>query len=977
MTSESPHIPTPHPSPSSHFLDRLSVALMTLLLLAIPLVLVLIWLSTNPNNSRPLDQFVPTTPGTTLVYQVTLPDGTTHYQTSNVGRYEGNNGLVTLNLAAGAEIMRRLTGSTELSDAEVERVLETRSQDITIARLIETSYTPTTTLRIADSFFLLHPNQVELISIDDQNFLPFVPFYDGTLDIGASRTSTGTYGIASPYSATLTFEAEEAVETPIQRFEQCQRFLLTVEITDVLYSHLRSWFCEGVGLVLQEATYDHANSPTRLVLVAAHTAALHHNGEVPPLQASPSSPITANAELGTEWEEIWSFNDGDRQRRDISTQIVSTGDLYLWGDEEGQLLAIDRITHQIAWRFHTGNALYATPVVVDGMVYVAGSDKTLYALEVRNGAFRWAFTAQDLLSAPPTISDGKVYLGAEDSTLYVLEAQTGVEQWRYTMGGPIAATPVVFNGVVYVGADDGGLYALDAATGDIRWIFPSDAGINGSVAIADGIVYVGNVDGWVYALNAETTLPQGEVLWAFESDGEIVNDLVARNGLLYFTNASTLYALNLQTGLEAWRFPSEFEIKGAPLLLSRYAFINLGRSIAMLDPITGEEISRIPSGSPESDTPLGTDGENLLIGHIDGRMGVLNSHPIHPWRGEAEWVATRLNNTLIEDSDALSTPPVLYEDALLYVSTYGQIFRVNRTNGDSTRLGTTEIQLAYVPPIVVSDTLIAGNFFGQLTAFNLQTNSIQWQIDLNNATFTSVYGEGNHLLWAATVNDELIAYAFDLTTGTTVWQQPLPYALAATPSSILHHGTFYVGGDHLTALNPATGEILWQSTEPFLPLFLTALENEVYAMAITEDFETFVVGWDINSHTATTVIPYETDTLPALYGGMASGNGIVLLASETGNLTALDVASQSVWWQVSNGRGLQGMPLITTDTILYTSADNHLHARSLSDGALVGDFASPATPMSPSDVDGSMAPLLFEGMIYSAAYQEAFALKLR
>ena len=66
-----------------------------------------------------------------------------------------------------------------------------------------------------------------------------------------------------------------------------------------------------------------------------------------------------------------------------------------------------------------------------------------------------------------------------------------------------------------------------------------------------------------------------------------------------------------------------------------------------------------------------------------------------------------------------------------------------------------------------------------------------------------------------------------------------------------------------------------------------------------------------------------------------------------------------------------------SETILYTSADNHLHARNLSDGHLVGDFASPTTPMSPTDVDGAMAPLLLEGTLYLAAYQEAFALKLR
>ncbi len=977
MTNETPSSPTPFPFSVTRIFDGMALVLMLAILITIPLSLAVIWLTTQLEERTPLDEFVPNAPGTTLVYHVTLPDGTEHYKTSNVGRSNGNDGLVILDVEASAEVMRRLTGSSDLNSQDVEQALETESQKVKVARLVETTYSTTTTLGVVSSYFLLHDHQIELISIDQQNFLPFLPFYDASLTPGSSLNSSGTYGISSPYSATLTFEGEEPVETPLKRFESCQRFLLTIEITDILYRQLRSWFCAGIGLTVQESTDNHAVRPTRLLLIAAHTDSLTLNGDVRPFPTPTLDPPTVTSGLGSEWERIWSFNDGSRQRRDLSTQVVAAGDFYLFGDEEGHLLAIHRATHTLAWRFQTGNALYATPVVADGVVYSASSDGNLYALDLRNGAFRWAFRTRDILSSSPAIADGKVYLGAEDRTLYVLDAQTGIEQWRYEVGGPIAASPVVSNGVVYVGADDGGLYALDIATGKPRWIFPGESGINGSVAVADGIVYVGNVEGWVYALNPETTLPRGEVLWEYETEDSIISDLIVKDTLLYVTIPNAVYALETRTGREAWRFTSEFEVNGTPLLLFDYAFINLGRMVAMLDSQTGQPVSRIPIASPDSDTPLGSDGENLLIGHIDGTMSVMTGNPAHPWHGEAAWVSTDLTNALIENSDTLSTPPVLYGDDLIYVSTYGRLFRVNRTTGASTFLGETDLQLAYLPPIVSNHILIAGNFFGQLTAFNLQDNTIQWQIDFNTATFTPVYLNGTHLLWAATVEDELIAYAFDLATGETVWQQAFPYALAAGPGSVLHNGTFYVVGDSLTALNPATGEVLWQSTEPFRPLFLTAMDDQVYAMAITEDFATLVVGWDINRHTVATVIPYETDALPALYGGISSGNGVVLLASEMGNLLALDVNTRAVRWQVNNGRGVQGIPLFMAETILYTSADNHLHARNLSDGHLVGDFASPTTPMSPTDVDGAMAPLLLEGSLYLAAYQEAFALKLR
>jgi outer membrane protein assembly factor BamB len=975
MTPEPPPLPTPQPT--SSFYTHLGVILTGVILITIPLALGLIWVALPANPNTPIDRFVPSASGTTLVYQMALPDGTAQYRSATIGRGFGSDAFGQLELTVREEIISRVMESKEPTAEQQSAFLTNHTHEVRVARLIETTHTSTATLRADTSVFWLDSDHIELMTSNGQAFIPFVPFYDTALTVGESRSVEGTFGAFYPYSATLTFEAEEAVETPLEVFEQCQRFLLVVDIPDLSYTHLRSWFCEGVGVAVQEAIYERGGDPTRSLLIAAHTPAVSSSAALPPLLPAPTpAPPVDTPPIGTEWETIWSYHDGLRQRGDISTPFVVAGNLYLVGDEEGQLTALDRTTHLPAWRFYTGNALYAAPVVAAGMVYVPGSDGVLYALDVQNGTFRWAFRTRDLLSAAPTVANGVLYLGAEDRTLYALDAATGAEQWRYNTGGPIASAPAVANGVVYIGSDDGGLYALDAATGEPRWIFPADAGIEAGVVVADGMVVAGTVDRWVYALNTDTSLAEGEVVWSFEAEDSIQSDLVIADGTLYVTAAETLYALDIATGAERWRFNTRLTLYGPPLPLDGALFINMGRFVAMLDVATGEEVSRIPTGSPDSYTPLARDGNHLLIGHGDGFMRVMSSRPMHPWRGEVAWIATRAANSLRENLDFYGSPPVTYQEHLLYVSGFGRVYQINREDGNSQRLGNTGLSLAYLPPIVVQDTLIAGTFMGQLTAFNLTTNEVQWEIDLGAPTYTPVYADGNRLLWAATIGNEVVAYAFDVETGDTLWQQPLPYAFAATPTTLLYEGVFYTVGDTLNALDPATGEILWQSTEDLRPLYLAADGDTVYAMGVTDDFDTQVVGWNIASRTATVVIPYAAPTLPSLFGGIVSGSGVVVLVGDTGDLTVLDSVTQSLRWQMNIGRGVQGVPLLyNNDLMLYITADHHLHARRLDDGELVGDFALQRL-LSP-DNTGTMTPVMVDGQLYIAFSQEAFALPLR
>ena len=125
------------------------------------------------------------------------------------------------------------------------------------------------------------------------------------------------------------------------------------------------------------------------------------------------------------------------------------------------------------------NTLYASPTVVNGVVYIGAEDGYFYAVSEANQTVLWsgfpragraevvnvmhkaraghhgtAAVANDPVTGTPT-----VYVNAPDGNLYALNPQTGAVVWKGLVDTPFTTTndyyawgsPLVANGKVYVG----------------------------------------------------------------------------------------------------------------------------------------------------------------------------------------------------------------------------------------------------------------------------------------------------------------------------------------------------------------------------------------------------------------------------------------------------------------------------------------------------------------------------------------------
>ncbi|MEQ8789248.1 MAG: PQQ-binding-like beta-propeller repeat protein [Pirellulaceae bacterium] len=144
---------------------------------------------------------------------------------------------------------------------------------------------------------------------------------------------------------------------------------------------------------------------------------------------------------------------------------------------------------RLRWTFTPTRAIPTAPVAAGGLVFTAGEDGKVRALDAKSGELRWQFATSAPIKYPPTIAENRAYIGSGDGYAYCLEAATGRLLWKFRAAPierhmmvygsllstwPVGSGVMVDEGVAYFAAgiidhDGTYLYALDAKTGALQW----------------------------------------------------------------------------------------------------------------------------------------------------------------------------------------------------------------------------------------------------------------------------------------------------------------------------------------------------------------------------------------------------------------------------------------------------------------------------------------------------------------------------
>ena len=93
----------------------------------------------------------------------------------------------------------------------------------------------------------------------------------------------------------------------------------------------------------------------------------------------------------------------------------------------------------------------STAAIADGVVYISSLSGFLHALDVETGEEFWTFDTFAAVWGSPFVADGKVYIGDEDGDVAVLRAGRELEELgEYNLRASVYSTPVARDGVLYI-----------------------------------------------------------------------------------------------------------------------------------------------------------------------------------------------------------------------------------------------------------------------------------------------------------------------------------------------------------------------------------------------------------------------------------------------------------------------------------------------------------------------------------------------
>ncbi len=174
-------------------------------------------------------------------------------------------------------------------------------------------------------------------------------------------------------------------------------------------------------------------------------------------------------------ESEWKQGRGDRNNI-IATPVLLDGIVYVsvgqdpeHGEGIGHVWAIDAsgegdvTSSHVVWH-HPFRRTISTVAVKDGIVYVPNFSGFFHALDQKSGEMLWEYDMLAAVWGSPYVVDGKVMLGDEDGDLTVLKHGREMEVLsEIGFGNVIYSTPVAANGSLYI-MTRSHLYAI-AATG--------------------------------------------------------------------------------------------------------------------------------------------------------------------------------------------------------------------------------------------------------------------------------------------------------------------------------------------------------------------------------------------------------------------------------------------------------------------------------------------------------------------------------
>jgi outer membrane protein assembly factor BamB len=320
--------------------------------------------------------------------------------------------------------------------------------------------------------------------------------------------------------------------------------------------------------------------------------------------------------------------------------------------------AVSKSAPSQVWAARAGRRLTGRLVLDDGVIYVAGVDRKVYAVDLETGALRWSSRLSGLVAGGVLVSGDTVYAATSrpDGRVYALERQTGKRLWRVRTG-PIGAPITLAGGRLVVSSQRGQLLGLEPRDGSSRWRQRMSMARVAPVESGNGSVVVATVDS-IYRVKAD----DGTITHRVISPGTIVSPWIVHAGALVAgTTDSQIVAMDPADLRIRWSLRVDAPVLGSPAVVGDTLFAASRRGTLYRIPPGAPRIERVVELDWPVTAPLSVVNDQILLGGADGALRALRPDGTEVWRVQL-WRPVELG-------------PVALDDGLLAIGGNGDLHR--------------------------------------------------------------------------------------------------------------------------------------------------------------------------------------------------------------------------------------------------------------------------------------------------------------
>jgi len=473
-----------------------------------------------------------------------------------------------------------------------------------------------------------------------------------------------------------------------------------------------------------------------------------------------------------------------------------------------------------ALNLETTRGIEATPLVVDGIMFLTGPWSKVFAVNARTGKIIWTYDPQvprgvgnkvccDVINRGLALYKGMVFVGTLDGRLISLDASNGKPVWEVltvdtTKSYSITGAPRIVKGKVIIGNGGaefgvrGYITAYDAMTGDQKWRFytvPGDPSKPFESETMEMAAKTWSGEWWKYggggtAWDAMAFDPELDLFYVGTGNGSPWDWFHRSNGQGDNLFLSSIVALNPDNGEYVWHYQTtpgddwdytatqqliltDMEVEGKPRKVIMQAPKN--GFFYVLDRQTGKLLSAEPytymNWATGVDKVTGRPIETSFSRYKNENR-VISPGPV----GGHNWQSMAYNPTT----------------GLVYFPTHTLSFAFGNDSIWTFKENSRNVSVPLPNLPTITDPNRPANMDqGQLVAWNPKTQKEAWRVDYP-ATFWNggVLATAGGLVFQGTGEGKFFAY--DAADGKKLWEFNVGSGVIAPPVTYLMDGKQYV-----------------------------------------------------------------------------------------------------------------------------------------------------------------------------------------